>query len=155
MTDIPNTEYITINKSGVFVGGKPVTHYHGEKPDIFLTEQDFREIQMVFADVEELHIGMFDTKGSYAVPGKPSGRFGPNSWCRVKFRNGTTGNWVMVEPNASLFRCAFVNRCNNYFCLRADLRSAVMKQNKQYDVVKVVELGKYRFTVEKIAQKVR
>ena len=30
MTDISNTEYITINKDGIFVGGKPATTYRGK-----------------------------------------------------------------------------------------------------------------------------
>ena len=29
MSDIPNTRYITINKNGIFVGGKPATTYRG------------------------------------------------------------------------------------------------------------------------------
>lgn len=31
MSNIPNTEYITINKDGIFVGGKPAVYYRGEK----------------------------------------------------------------------------------------------------------------------------
>jgi len=59
MTDIQNTEYITINKDGVFVGGKPATTYHGER--IYALDDiraDFAEIQRQNIKIEEFHVGL-------------------------------------------------------------------------------------------------
>ena len=154
MIDIPNTQYITINRHGVFIGGKHVTQYRGfQMIDIDEAKKDFANIRKLFG-IEELHIGAFDTRGCVYAPGNPSGKSGLNSWCRAKFRDGSMGDWVFVSAFTSLQVCAcnFVEDCTNAFCLEADLRFAVLKRNNGGNVVKV---GKFRSIIEKIAQKVR
>ena len=59
MTDIPNTNYFTVNKDGIFVGGKPAMTYHGER--IYALDDiraDFAEIQRQNIKIEEFHVGL-------------------------------------------------------------------------------------------------
>lgn len=128
MTDIPNTEYITINKDGIFVGGKPATTYHGEKIwDIYEVKRAFAWMQEQNPEIEEFHIGAFATRGEYAEVGNPSGKFGPNAWCRVKFKNGKLGDWVFSNTLSSAARCArdCARHCAYVVRVYASFRSAV------------------------------
>lgn len=123
MANIPNTEYITVKRDkngqvGIFVGGKPATKYRGE----YIYQADY--VKDVFAwmqnqspEIEEWHIGAFATAGKYAEVGNPSGNFGPNAWCRVKFKNGKLGAWVFRGTYSSAANCAL--DCA-YYC--ADVR---------------------------------
>jgi len=128
MADISNTEYITVNANGIFVGGKPATKYRGEE----IYEADY--VKEVFAwmqeqnpEIEEFHIGAFETRGERAKPGNPNGVFGPNAWCRVKFKNGKLGAWVFFNSGSSAADCAF--GCARYCASRvhslAGFRAAV------------------------------
>lgn len=161
MMDIPNTEYVTINKEGIFVGGKPATRYHGyEMLALDKARKDFAKIQKIYTYVEELHIGAFQgIKPAYATPGNPTGKSGLHAWCRAKFRNGDLGDWVACFSYPSDFLCGrcLVEDCTNEMCEKEpDFRSAVLKhKNKEYSAVKVMEFGNYRFTIEKIVQNVR
>ncbi len=128
MTDIPNTEYITINKDGIFVGGKPATTYCGEK--ILFSNgvrEAFADIQRLNKNVAELHVLSSETFGEYAKVGNPSGNHGRTAWCRVKFENGNLGAWVCLEAHGSAADCANVcaNFCARHVRLRASFRSAV------------------------------
>ena len=128
MTDIKNTEYITINKDGIFVGGKPATRYHGEKIyNIEYVKEIFAWMQEQNPEIEEFHIGAFATRGKYAKVGNPSGAFGPNAWCRVKKKGSSSASWVFNRTYDSAPDCA--DLCA-YYCAsnvrgNADFRSAV------------------------------
>ena len=106
MTNISNTEYITINENGIFVGDKPATHYRGEK--IGYTKEDmgfFRTIKRQYPDLEELHILSSETHGYIGLIGNPSAKHGPNAWCRGKFSNGIIGQWVSADTPGSVANC--------------------------------------------------
>ncbi|MBR6838061.1 MAG: hypothetical protein IKM94_00635, partial [Alphaproteobacteria bacterium] len=72
MTNIPDTEYITVKRDkdgqvGVFVGGKTATTYRGEE----IYQADY--VKNMFAwmqernpEIEEFHIGAFKTRGEHA-----------------------------------------------------------------------------------------
>ena len=98
MIDIPNTQYITINKDGIFVGGKPATKYRGQSI-LWLKDMPkyFAEIQKLNKDVAELHVLSSET----AVVGNPSGKRGPYAWCRVVFNDGSVGAWVFKDDEYS------------------------------------------------------
>ena len=107
MSDIPDTKYITITKDGVFVGGKPATHYHGEEIGrIEYVKKDFANMQKMYPEIQELHIGAFEDKGKFAEHGEPSGKFGRYAWCRAKFSDGVVGNWVFDFSYGSGASCA-------------------------------------------------
>ena len=129
MTDIPNTEYITINKDGIFVGGKPATHYRGEEIyDIRYIKRRFSDIQKLNPDVAELHVLSSETFGKYAKVGNPSGSHSRNAWCRVKFNDGRIASWVFGHTYSSAVSCAGYCAYNCAYFVResADFRSAVL-----------------------------
>ncbi len=137
MANIPNTEYITVNANGIFVGGKPATTYRGE--DIC----GMQDVKNIFAwmqeqnpEIEEFHIGAFETRGEYAKLGNPSGKHGPNAWCQVKFKNGKLGAWVFDDTFGSAADCAgnCALDCAHYVQNYASFRSAVLFDlvDKQY-----------------------
>ena len=151
MTDIPNTEYITINKDGIFVGGKPATTYRGE--EILLlngVRKSFADIQRLNETVAELHVLSSETFGEYAKVGNPSGKHGRNAWCRVKFKYGRVASWVFGRTSSSAALCA--NLCA-YYCAgsvrgNADFRSAVFgaandKENALTNALKGTDLSKF------------
>ena len=89
-------------------------------------------------EIEEFHFGAFETRGERAKPGNPSGKHGPNAWCRVKFKNGKLGAWVFFNSGSSAADCAY--GCASYCASRvrslAGFRAAVLgavidKQNSQ------------------------
>ena len=182
MTDIPNTEYITINKDGIFVGGKPATTYRGEKIwNIDFVKWVFAWMQEQNPKIEEFHIGTFVTLGECAKPGNPDGAFGPNAWCRVKYKNGNLGAWVFIYTSGSAAYCANGCATGCAYAVRdyASFRSAVFgsandKQNvkpmakpqnpelkklEQVDFSKLpkspIELNGYRILVEKISTRTK
>ena len=128
MTDIPNTEYITINKDGVFVGGKPATKYRNEEIyGIDSVQHYFVDILKLNPAVTELHVLSSETRGKRTVAGNPSGKHGLNEWCRVKYKNGNLGAWVFRNAHSSADDCAFY--CAFYCAIHvrhnASFRSAV------------------------------
>ena len=96
MSNIPNTEYITIKKDGVFVGGQPATYYRGKKVHSqSLTTSYFLYIQEKFPIIEEFHVLSSKTDVKlYNINEQPSQQDGKYTWCRVKFTDGKTGNWI-------------------------------------------------------------
>ncbi len=128
MANIPNTEYITVNANGIFVGDKPATTYHGEKIwNIEYVKETFAWMQEQNPKIEEFHIGAFATCGKYAEVGNPSGEFGPNAWCRVKKKGAFASPWVFGFTRGSAAFCAFycANYCSYYVRDHASFRSAV------------------------------
>lgn len=114
MANIPNTEYITVNANGIFVGGKPAETYRGEHilfPGDVL--KYFADIQKLNKNVAELHVLSSETSGEYAKVGNPSGNHGRNAWCRVKFNDGRVASWVFDYARSSSANCA--NFCA-YYC---------------------------------------
>lgn len=182
MTDIPNTEYITINKDGIFVGGKPATTYRGEEIlSLNGVRKKFADIQILNETVAELHALSSETSGEYAKVGNPSGNHGQNEWCRVKFNNGYIGSWVFISKSSSAADCALycAAYCEHGVRLDPGFRTAVFglidKQNtktaiqpekksqnpelkklEQVDFAKLpkspIELNGYKIIVEKIAE---
>ena len=96
MQDIPNTEYITIKKEGVFVGGQPAIYYRGKKMHSqSLTQTYFLYLQEKFPVIEECHVLSSKTEAKlYNTNEQPSQQDGKYTWCRVKFTNGKLGYWV-------------------------------------------------------------
>ena len=141
MTDIPNTEYITINKDGIFVGGKPATTYRGEK--IFCIDdvrEFFKSIQKTHPNIAELHVLSSETLGRYAVAGNPSGKYGSNSWCRVVLNDGTVGSWIFHSAYFVNTYCASygAHGCALYLCTHPEFSAAVFKQKTQKPINPVV-----------------
>lgn len=165
MTDISNTEYITINKDGVFVGGKPATKYRGKKIAwIFDVRKHFAAIQELNPSIVELHVLSSETLGKFAVAGNPSGNHGPNVWCRVKFNDGRIGSWVFGITYGSAADCAGDCAVHCVYNVRGytAFRSAVFGiQNPELEKLKKVDLSKlvgqnqlngYEIVVRKIAE---
>jgi len=165
MTDIPNTEYITINKDDVFVGGKPVTRYRGQKIGWIGDVRDyFAGIQKLNPNVVELHVLSSATCGEYAETGNPSAEHGPNAWCRVKLNDGRIGSWVFYSTYGSAAACAndCAVVCASYVRRAAAFRSVVFGiQNPELEKLKMVDLSKlvgqnqlngYEIVVRKIAE---
>lgn len=123
MAYIPNTEYITINKNGFFIGDKEVvgiyegteekkeTLFHGHT--IYATKSFaagftrfdnwFESIQRHIPNIEEIHVGAFDTKATKYEQGFPSGKFGKNTWCRIKLKDkdATYSPWVFYYEHCA------------------------------------------------------
>ncbi len=178
MANIPNTEYITVNANGIFVGGKPATTYRGEKIcNIDYVKRVFAWMQEQNPNIAEFHIGAFESLGGCAKPGNPDGAFGPNAWYRVKYKNGNLGAWVFDLTYSSAADCAYYCASNCAYGVRpyASFRSAVFgKQNvntmakpqnpelkklEQVDFSKLpkspIELNGYRILVEKISTRTK
>jgi len=141
MANIPNTEYITVNANGIFVGDKTATTYHGKRIwDIAYVKETFAWMQKQNPEIEEFHIGAFATRGEYAEVGNPSGKFGPNAWCRVKKKGASASPWVFARTRSSAAFCA---RYCAYDCAAnvrdyASFRSAIDKGNTKNDNVQSV-----------------
>lgn len=89
-------------------------------------------------NITEFHIGAFETLGEYVKPGNPDGAFGPNAWCRVKYKNGDLGAWVFNRTYGSAADCAYycARDCAGFVRTFPMFRSAVFgaandKQNSQ------------------------
>lgn len=165
MSDIPNTEYITINKDGIFVGGKPATHYRGvEILFIDATKILFAKIQKKYPEISELHVGAFETSGAYAKPGNSSGKFGRHAWCRAKSKDGKLSPWVFSRTYGSASDCASncAYGCGYGVQGYSDLRSALLdfvktgkvnsenKEKEQYETVKVIKSINYEIIIKKL-----
>ena len=157
MANIPNTEYITVNKDGIFVGGKPATKYRGESIwSIEFVKDAFAWMQEENPNIAEFHIGAFETRGEYAKVGNPSGNYGPNAWCRVKYKNGNLGAWVFYYTYGSAADCAYycANRCAILVRRYASFRSAVFglidkQKNKELKQPVVIKLPWHIVTIER------
>ena len=153
MVYIPNTEYITINENGFFIGDKKVIgerNYNGEKPTLFhghtiyATESFatgyvrfgdwFKSIQKRIPDIEEIHAGAFDTTGERNKQGFPSGKIGANLWCRIKLKgkDATYNPWVFRETYYNVGRCVSTA---GFYCVKdlvnePDFAAAVLQAAK-------------------------
>jgi hypothetical protein len=129
MTDIPNTEYITVNKDGIFVGGKPAKKYRGQEIyDIDYVKLVFEWMQAQHANIAEFQIMSSKTRGVYAETGNLSAEHGPNAWCRIVLNDSSAAPWGFNYTYGSAADCA--HRCA-YYCaynirLNTDFRRAVL-----------------------------
>lgn len=176
MTDISNTEYITITKDGVFVGGKPATEYHGYMIYFLdISRAGLVQIQKQNPEVQELHIGAFETAGFFAKKGNPSKVFGRNAWVRVKMSDGRLGPWVFQNTYASTTDCAKNCAYNCAYLVRSrpDMCSAMLNftedketntENKktaqskeplreQHKIISAFKIGCFKITIERIKQR--
>lgn len=121
MEYIPDTEYITINKNGFFIGGKKVighnnveklkpTKFHGHEiraMDAFGDDFDswFEYARKKIPTLEEIHSGAFDTKGERYQIGQPSGKLGKTVWCRIKLngKDATNNPWVLYSDSIAVW----------------------------------------------------
>ena len=161
MVDIPNTEYITINKDGVFVGGKPATTYRGVKIyGINYVQDALAWIQEQNPNITELHVLSSETSGYFATVGNPSSTRGRYAWCRVKMTDGTIGGWVFANAYSSAPNCAI--NCAGSCAARVragaafrravlgtaldkqnvETNSAVKPENPEIEKLKAVDLSK-------------
>ncbi len=110
MLVMPDAEYITVKRDengqvGIFVGGKPATHYRGVKiNDINYVKDAFAGIQKQNPNITELHGLSSETS---AMVGNPSPEHGRYAWCRVKNNDGKLGGWVFAYAYASAADCAY------------------------------------------------
>ena len=130
MTYVPNTQYITINRRGLFVGGEDTKYYRGKDiENIDAVKVFFAEIQRNKPEIKEMHVGAFALDKMSARYGMTSGAVGPNVWGRVKLSDGRLGPWVFGYTYSSASVC--VRRCAVDFveevCHDFDMRSAVLK----------------------------
>lgn len=140
MTNIPNTEYLTINADGIFIGEKPTMTYRGQKIGLaHCAISDFKSFQEMYPYVVELHCLSSETTGKYAEAGNPSGAHGANGWCRVRFNDDKTSAWVFCDNcYADAAFCAETIAHSSAQHMRYgsfDLRSTVLAQDlKDNDV---------------------
>ena len=131
--DIPNTEYITVNVNGIFVGGKPATTYRGVRIlDMDSVKNTFAWIQEQNSNITELHVLSSNASGKFARVGRPSPEYYLNdyistAWCRVKNKDGQFGGWVYARTYSMATDCAAycAANCAGIVRLDAEFRSAV------------------------------
>jgi len=168
MADIPNTEYITINKDGVFISKKPVTHYRGVEIGYRDSiKRNFQDIQKQYPNVQEMHFLTSKTTGEYNRPitGNPVVENGDNAWARLVFKDNYVAPWVLVSKSYSYDfiikheMCAHLHlMTENYVFLHFLLgryQDVTIRINLQNMAGKSVELNGYRLTIEKIDQNQR
>lgn len=109
--EISDTEYVTVNRDGVFVGGKPATRYRGEEmynlaelPKYFVQLRALVEYEYG-KEIVEYDAMSSETGGEYAAPGDPSPEHGGNAWIRCRFADDTYTPWVF-NGSYSASRCA-------------------------------------------------
>lgn len=151
MVYIPNTEYITINENGFFIGNKEVVGYYEETEDKKLTlfhghemyatqsfvagfvrfGDWFKSIQSRIPDIEEIHAGAFDTTGERNKQGFPSGKIGANLWCRIKLKgkDATYNPWVFRKTSYAVGSCVSTAGlyCVKQLANEPDFASAVLQ----------------------------
>ena len=98
MSDIPNTEYITVKADGVFVGGKPATHYRGVEIGYRKSINiNFRNILKQYPNIQEMRFLTSKTGGKYHANGNPVAENGSNAWACVKFNDGYVSPWTLIS----------------------------------------------------------
>ena len=183
MSDIPNTEFITVKRDdkgrvGVFVGGKPSTQYRGQEiEEIELVKKYFVLLQKHNPQITEFHAGAFATVGEYAKVGNPDAKLGTNAWCRVVSKKSpVSDSWVFYMMDSSAAACArdCAHYCLGQMCanwkFRRDVFGLIDKKNSQpkqnaltnvlkdTDLSKLIgthKIGAYEIVVRKSGQNTR
>lgn len=95
MNDIPSTEYITINKTGVFIDTNKTTKYRGKQIHFRkMLKEIFVILQRENPELECVQVITSETSGKQGDVNTPSSKHGVYVWCRVGYKNGTFGPWV-------------------------------------------------------------
>lgn len=166
MPHIPNTEYITVNANGVFVGGKPTTTYRGVAiGSLESVKQHFQNIQKQYPNIKEMRFLTSKTTGEFYKTGNPVADKGDNLWARVAFNDGYVAPWVLVSINyAHDFYISHgisgkLHRMIESYTFLHDLlgryQDVTIRLNLQNMAGRSFELNGFRLTVEKIAQKTK
>lgn len=164
MVEIPNTKYITIKATGLFVGGKPATYYRGVKigcPEFI--KECFQVIQKKYPNIQEMHFLTSETDGEYLAQGNPVAKNGLCAWARAKFNDGYVAPWALVSSGypykftIAQEMCGILNRMrNNRMFLGSvlgDYKDVTVTLNLQNMAGKSIELNGYKIKIEKIALK--
>lgn len=141
-TEIPDTEYVTINEDDVYVGGKVARQYNGE--DIYrpyLCVAYFKEARDIIRkeygyELLALHCLQSSTEGEWAKTGNPTpDKDGIYSWVRAVYKNKegfvVSSLWAFGYDRGSAAYCASncTYRCGYrvqlYEALRAGLFGSV------------------------------
>ena|GEM_PF-4286149 len=172
MLVMPDAEYITVKRDengqvGIFVGGKPATHYRGVNIyDINYVKDIFAWIQEQNPNITELHVLSSKTWGKFAKVGNgnPSFEHGENAWCRVKNNDGKLGDWVFCDEccvNLCALNCARYLRWHPAFqrAVLGTFDNGQNGKNAQSDDLGCIDwsqklgvhnVGSYRIIVEKV-----
>ncbi|MBP9999596.1 MAG: hypothetical protein KBT14_02785, partial [Proteobacteria bacterium] len=160
--DIPTDAYITVKRDEkgeveIYVGGKPATKYRGQNIwDVPYIKECFEWMQAQNPDIEEFHIGAFETLGEFARSGNPSSGFGPHTWCRLKFKNGKCGAWVFSITGISAADCALscaddcAHDVRNYSGFRAAVFNAPIAKTVENPTVEIDGKGLAQFIVNSV-----
>ena len=163
MSDIPNTEYVTVKADGIFVGGKPATHYRGMKIEWSEhIKKIFQDIQEKYPNIQEMRFLTSTTTGEFHATGNPVPGNGSNAWACVLFNDGYVSPWVIISRIYSydyFIRYEIGRKLSlmteNYCFLEpllGDYKDVVIRLNLQNMAGKQFELNGYKITIEKIAQ---
>ncbi len=157
-----NSNYVTINNSGIFYDQTYV------KIENTLRLFDlFEHVNRFGPIVKEFQIIASDTPGIYGRYGIPKTNHGPNAWCRAVFCNDAVGPWVFRRVYNSTPEC--VKKCL-YDCLYditlptnafskavLDKNVALINALKINDLSlfdnKTLEINGYKITINKIKTK--
>ena len=166
MPNIPNTEYIKINTSGIFVGGKATTVYRGVSigsPESI--QKSFQTLQKQYPNIQEMRFLTSKTSGEFNKTGHPVADKGDNLWARVAFNDGYVAPWVLVSINyphdfyVSNRISGTLHRMTEDYTFLHDLlgryQDVTIRINLQNMAGRSFELNGFRLTVEKIAQKTK
>lgn len=112
-TKISDTDYITINRDGVFVGGKEATEYNGqniwnlENLVLYFIQADATMKYEHNIGIKEIHCLQSSTDGEFAKTGEPiPDKDGTCAWCRVVFDDGRISPWVFGDGYGYASDCA-------------------------------------------------
>ena len=173
MATIPNTEYVTVSKEGIFVGGKPATYYCGQKilyPETIM--DNFKKIQSKYLNIKEFRfLASETTKENILESGTPVAKHGLNGWACFEFIDGFISPWVLMSKQNHLCTMDYVAGrgpldCLSIFCYNSDVflqpvlgpyRDVFIRVNLQNTTEgwTVINGYKIKLTIEKINQQGR
>ena len=160
---IPNSEYITVNNGGIFVGETPATHYRGvEIGGVKRINENFKTIQSQYPNICDMRFLTSKTTGNYNEPGVPVAENGDNLWASVRFFDGYVGPWVLVTREYT-YDFVIKRRIAGELTLMAETyvflapllgryKDVIIRINLQNMAGKYFELNGYKITIEKIAK---
>lgn len=109
-----NQDYITINRNGIFVGGKQTTKYHDQT--IIKTEYIYKLFTIPgLEEISEIRVLQSDTRGTVFQPGEPKpSKTGSYIWMQAVTKYGVSpwifrlddGNLANI-PALCAFQCAW------------------------------------------------